>query len=121
MQLIRGIKGWGARGAGCAVTIGTYDGLHLGHQALLARLKEHAARLQSAAVLLTFEPMPREFLAPAAPPARLTSSFFGGLGIGHEISLRDRSLVAGGGSLLMGRMLVKPARNADTTPAGSFT
>jgi riboflavin kinase/FMN adenylyltransferase len=73
MQLIRGIKGWGARGAGCAVTIGTYDGLHLGHQALLARLKEHAARLRSAAVLLTFEPMPREYLAPAAPPARLTS------------------------------------------------
>ena len=73
MQLIRGIKGWGARGAGCAVTIGTYDGLHLGHQALLARLKEHAARLRTAAVLLTFEPMPREYLAPAAPPARLTS------------------------------------------------
>ena len=73
MELIRGIEGWGARGAGCAVTIGTYDGLHLGHQALLARLKEHAARLRSAAVLLTFEPMPREYLAPADPPARLTS------------------------------------------------
>jgi riboflavin kinase / FMN adenylyltransferase len=55
------------------VTIGSYDGLHLGHQALLARLKQHAARLGKPAVLLTFEPTPREYLAAADPPARLTS------------------------------------------------
>src|SRR5205814_6450 len=40
---------------------------------LLARVHEHAARCGAAAVLLTFEPMPREYLAPADPPARLTS------------------------------------------------
>jgi riboflavin kinase/FMN adenylyltransferase len=73
MQLIRGLNGWRARGTGCAVTIGTYDGLHLGHQALLARLGEHAARSGAATVLLTFEPMPREYLAPQNPPARITS------------------------------------------------
>jgi riboflavin kinase/FMN adenylyltransferase len=55
------------------VTIGTYDGIHLGHQALLARLTEHAARRETASVLLTFEPTPREYLAPADPPPRLTS------------------------------------------------
>ena len=73
MQLIRGVNGLRGRGAGCAVTIGTYDGIHLGHQALLMRLTEHAARLGTAAVLLTFEPTPREYLVPGNPPARLTS------------------------------------------------
>jgi riboflavin kinase/FMN adenylyltransferase len=73
MQLIRGLSGWEGCSTGCAVTIGTYDGLHVGHQALLARLIEHATRLGKPAVLLTFEPMPREYLAPQDPPARLTS------------------------------------------------
>ncbi len=53
--------------------MGTYDGLHLGHQALLARLREHAGRLGVPTLMVTFEPMPREFLTPDNPPARLTS------------------------------------------------
>ena len=73
MQLIRDVEGLRGRNPGCAVTIGTYDGIHLGHQALLGRVREHAARLEAAAVLLTFEPTPREYLASADPPARLTS------------------------------------------------
>ena len=60
MQLIRGVTGLRGRTAGCVVTIGTYDGIHLGHQALLARTKDHATRLGTASVLLTFEPTPRE-------------------------------------------------------------
>jgi riboflavin kinase/FMN adenylyltransferase len=73
MELIRGLGGVGLRASGCVLTIGTYDGIHLGHQALLRRLYEHAARCRAATVLLTFEPMPREYLAPDDPPARLTS------------------------------------------------
>src|ERR1700732_266283 len=73
MELIRGLSGARRRVAGCGLTIGTYDGIHLGHQALLSRLNEHAVRRGEPAVLLTFEPMPREFLAPNDPPARLTS------------------------------------------------
>ena len=73
MELIRGLSGNRRRVVGCVMTIGTYDGIHLGHQALLARLNEHAARRREPAVLLTFEPMPREYLAPNDPPARLTS------------------------------------------------
>jgi len=73
MELIRGLLNIRERQRGCVVTIGTYDGIHLGHQALLDRLKEHAARLSVPTVLLTFEPMPREYLSPEAPPARLTS------------------------------------------------
>jgi len=73
MELIRGLGNAGRRGSGCVMTIGTYDGIHLGHQALLARVNEHAKQRGTPAVLLTFEPMPREYLAPNDPPARLTS------------------------------------------------
>src|SRR5579872_6767225 len=73
MQLIRGHDGLPARHERCVVTIGTYDGLHLGHQALIARLRIEAERLGCPAVMLTFEPMPREFLCPEDPPARLTT------------------------------------------------
>lgn len=73
MELIRGQVDLPRRHAGCALTIGTYDGLHLGHQALIARLRRHAESLGQPAVMLTFEPTPREFLSPAAPPARLTT------------------------------------------------
>ena len=73
MELIRGLLNIRERQRGCVVTIGTYDGIHLGHQALLDRLKEHAAQLSAPTVLLTFEPTPREYLSPDAPPARLTS------------------------------------------------
>lgn len=73
MELIRGLGSLGERHRGSVVTIGTYDGIHLGHQALLARLKEHGERLSRPTMVLTFEPMPREYLAPQDPPPRLTS------------------------------------------------
>jgi riboflavin kinase / FMN adenylyltransferase len=73
MELIRGHVDLPRRHERCVVTIGTYDGLHLGHQALIARLRSHAERAGQPAVMLTFEPMPREFLSPTDPPARLTT------------------------------------------------
>ncbi|HXY97310.1 MAG TPA: bifunctional riboflavin kinase/FAD synthetase [Steroidobacteraceae bacterium] len=73
MELIRGLVDLPRRHERCVVTIGTYDGLHLGHQALIERLRSHAERLGQPSVMLTFEPMPREFLSPADPPARLTT------------------------------------------------
>jgi riboflavin kinase / FMN adenylyltransferase len=73
MQLIRGLPPAGLVLGRQALTVGTYDGLHLGHQALLARLRDQAQRLGLPTLMVTFEPMPREFLAPENPPARLTS------------------------------------------------
>ena len=69
-----------------AVTIGNFDGVHLGHQAMLRRLTETARARGLAACVLTFEPHPREFFAPQQAPARLTSlreklELFHGLGI----------------------------------------
>lgn len=73
MRLIRGLAGLRRPSQRCVLTIGAYDGLHLGHQAMLARLLERAAACGDPAVVVTFEPMPREYLQPADPPARLTS------------------------------------------------
>ena len=56
-----------------AVTIGNFDGLHRGHQAMLARLKEESVRRGLQSSVLTFEPHPREFFAPEQAPARLSS------------------------------------------------
>jgi riboflavin kinase/FMN adenylyltransferase len=56
---------------GCAVAIGNFDGLHLGHQAILAVLTERGREAGVPAAVLTFEPHPREYFAPAQAPARL--------------------------------------------------
>ncbi len=60
-----------ARGR-CALTIGNFDGVHRGHRALLERVVAKAGELSVSSCVLTFEPHPREFLAPDAAPARLT-------------------------------------------------
>lgn len=73
MELIRGLSGLTERRRGCVVTIGTFDGIHLGHQALLRCLAGHGRRLGRAPMVLTFEPMPREYFAAADCPARLTT------------------------------------------------
>lgn len=79
MQLIRGIHHLTQvhlLHQGCVLTIGNFDGVHLGHQQILARLVEKASELELPSVVMLFEPQPREFFAkksanPTASPARL--------------------------------------------------
>jgi len=72
MELIRGQHNLRPRHRGCVATIGNFDGVHLGHQAILAQLTGQAARLRLPRLVITFEPQPQEFFAgPTAPPARL--------------------------------------------------
>jgi len=56
-----------------ALTIGNFDGLHLGHQALLAKTVAIAKQKQLTPAVMTFEPHPREFFMPKQAPARLSS------------------------------------------------
>ncbi len=55
-----------------ALTIGNFDGVHYGHQAMLERTVARARALRLDSCVLTFEPHPREFFTPAAAPARIT-------------------------------------------------
>jgi riboflavin kinase/FMN adenylyltransferase len=65
--------GFRSLGTPLAVTIGNFDGLHLGHQAMLARLQDVARARGLPTCVLSFEPHPREFFAPDQAPARLSS------------------------------------------------
>jgi len=56
-----------------ALTIGNFDGVHLGHRAMIARLSEAARSRGLPTAVMTFEPQPQEFFAPDQAPARLTS------------------------------------------------
>ncbi|HEY3299230.1 MAG TPA: bifunctional riboflavin kinase/FAD synthetase [Methylophilaceae bacterium] len=56
-----------------ALAIGNFDGLHLGHQALLSQLIETARRKNLVSAVMTFEPHPREYFSPQNAPARLSS------------------------------------------------
>ena len=71
MQVNRGIPTQAEKPV--ALVIGNFDGVHLGHQAMLSRLKETSKRLNLASCVMTFEPHPREFFAPDQAPTRLTS------------------------------------------------
>src|ERR1700716_1643892 len=65
MKVFRGLPNAEAR-TPCALTIGNFDGVHRGHQALLARMREAAAGLGLDTAGMTFEPHPREFFAQLA-------------------------------------------------------
>ncbi len=73
MELIRGLHNLRSRHRGCVATIGAFDGVHLGHRAVLDHLKEKAAELQLPSVVIVFEPLPREYLAPLEAPSRIMS------------------------------------------------
>jgi riboflavin kinase/FMN adenylyltransferase len=62
MKVFRGLPNAASR-APCALTIGNFDGVHRGHQALLARVREAATNMGLDAAVMTFEPHPREFFA----------------------------------------------------------
>lgn len=57
---------------GCVLTVGNFDGVHLGHQQMIRVLKQRAAELQCPSTVLVFEPSSKEFIDPAGAPPRLT-------------------------------------------------
>jgi riboflavin kinase / FMN adenylyltransferase len=87
LELIRGKHNLRPGHRGCALSIGSFDGLHLGHRAVLQRLVRRARELGLPAVVMSFEPTPREFfMGAAAPPrlARFREKFEGLAGLGID-------------------------------------
>src|SRR6202142_27856 len=72
MELVRGLHNLSQRHRGSVLTVGNYDGVHLGHQQMIGVLKARAAELRSVATVLVFEPSSKEFIDPDGAPPRLT-------------------------------------------------
>ncbi len=72
MQIIRGLAHLEPLHKGCVLTIGNFDGVHVGHRAVIERLAEHGKRLGLPSVVLLFEPQPLEYFLTENAPARLT-------------------------------------------------
>lgn len=73
MELIRGLHNLRPRHRGCVAAQGAFDGMHRGHQMVLSRLLETGRELGLPTTVVCFEPLPREFFAPAESPPRLMS------------------------------------------------
>ena len=71
IELVRGLHNLRPRHHGSVITIGNYDGVHLGHQHMLATLRQRSREYGVPATVVTFEPTPREYFEREAAPARL--------------------------------------------------
>jgi riboflavin kinase/FMN adenylyltransferase len=99
MRLSRDVAGPSLAPGGSVVAVGAFDGLHRGHQALLAQVHERAAKLGLTAIVVSFEPLPRAYFSPE-PVARLSSvreklRGFDEAGMGEVLLLRfNRALTS---------------------------
>lgn len=73
MLVIKRLNNYGARHPGAVAALGVFDGLHLGHQAIIRRVVERAKRVGHDSVAITFDPHPRQVLANASGPFLLTT------------------------------------------------
>ena len=71
MKLIRGLSHLQAFEQGCVLTIGNFDGLHLGHTAVIKKLAERGQELSLPVVVMVFEPQPLEYFLGDNAPSRL--------------------------------------------------
>jgi len=72
MEIIRGLHSLQKHHRNNVVTIGNFDGVHLGHQKIIRQLKSRAESLNVPLTVITFHPNPQEFFAPDTAPAKLT-------------------------------------------------
>lgn len=116
MELIRGLYNLRPHQHGCVLTIGAFDGIHVGHQEMIRVLRDRARQHGLPAALLSFEPTPREFFAQVSgkgPPARLTRfrekfEALAGFGVDRFVCLRfDERVRRLGRDQFVGEVLVK--------------
>ncbi|KGJ88267.1 bifunctional riboflavin kinase/FAD synthetase [Thalassotalea sp. ND16A] len=72
MQLVRGVHNIRDAHNGCVLTIGNFDGVHLGHQRVVTALVAKAKKLNLIPAVMVFEPQPQELFNPQMAPARLS-------------------------------------------------
>lgn len=92
MEIIRGLNNLPAQFKSCVLTLGNFDGIHLGHQALIKRLKDVGKNRNLPTVVMLFEPQPLEFFSANNAQARLTSfhekcHFIQQLGIDYVLAI----------------------------------
>ena len=97
--LFRDAAGPNLAPGGSVLCVGAFDGVHLGHQALLAHVRSRATELRLTPLAISFEPIPREFFARGAPVPRLASvrekiSHIGAAGIERLLLLRFNAALA---------------------------
>ncbi len=113
MLIRRGFQPGRDADRGCVAAIGNFDGLHLGHQEILRVLLDRAGAERLPAALVTFEPHPREFFAPADAPARLMrlrdkAEWLAGAGIAELRVLRfGQAISRWDGETFIDRVLVR--------------
>jgi riboflavin kinase / FMN adenylyltransferase len=93
MELVRGLQNIAKAARGCVLTVGNYDGVHLGHQQMIGALKRRALELNAPATVLVFEPSSKEFIDPESAPPRLTRwrekfNVLATLGVDRLVTLR---------------------------------
>ena len=93
MELVRGLQNISKAARGCVLTVGNYDGVHLGHQQMIGALKRRALELDAPATVLVFEPSSKEFIDPDSAPPRLTRwrekfNVLATLGVDRLVTLR---------------------------------
>lgn len=74
MRILNRWQGLEPSDRGAAAAIGNFDGVHLGHRSVIDRTREIAASLNAPLGVVTFEPHPRSYFAPDAPPFRLMNA-----------------------------------------------
>jgi riboflavin kinase / FMN adenylyltransferase len=113
VQLHNSIEALPEAAKGGLVAIGNFDGVHLGHRALIGAAGDIAAGEGMPLNVLTFEPHPREFFQPDAPPFRLTllpakQRLMGALGVAHLFALPfDEKMAALGADAFIDKVLVQ--------------
>ncbi len=100
MELVRGLHNLRARFSACVATIGNFDGVHLGHREMIRAVKRQAQGRGLPAVVITFEPSPREYFARGEVPARLTRfrekfAALADLGVDYLVLLHFDAAMAG--------------------------
>lgn len=113
MEVIRGSYNLKPVHKGCVATFGNFDGVHLGHQQLLQRLISRGRELGVPGLVITTEPLSREFFSPQTAPPRLTRlrekiEVFDSLGVKRVLCLRfNQSMAATTAERFIEELLLK--------------